>query len=60
MCYIKCYLEGVGIIKADDGTVNRDRAISMLWPNSVDAIDDCAREQEGVFDNGMPRETDPI
>lgn len=49
-------MEGVGIISAN-GSVNAELAASMLWPNSMDAIDDCAKDQEGLFDNkGMPLE----
>lgn len=48
---MQCYLQTVGILK-EDNTVDKDRAASMLWPNSLDAIDDCMNEQDGLFDKG--------
>lgn len=42
-CYIKCYLEKVGILLAD-ANLNRDRAIEMQWSTSDDSLDDCVKE----------------
>lgn len=51
-CYIKCYLEGVGILNAD-GIVQKDRAISMMWPNAAETIEECVEGQSGLFTNGL-------
>lgn len=43
MCFLKCYLEKVGIL-SDEGDVNEERAL-QLWPDgNKDMIQDCLEE----------------
>lgn len=44
-CYVRCYLENVGILKNDE--LNRDRAIQMAWSTSDEALDECVIETSG-------------
>lgn len=41
----------IGVIR-EDFTVDKDAMTSMLfWPNSIDAVDGCLKDQAGLFDN---------
>uniref|UniRef100_A0A336MTS1 CSON003928 protein n=1 Tax=Culicoides sonorensis TaxID=179676 RepID=A0A336MTS1_CULSO len=46
MCFIKCYLENVGIWSTNN-TVNRERAIELQWADTNDDIDECLPEMMG-------------
>lgn len=28
--------------------------MTNIWPNAADTIEDCIKEQAGLFDNGLP------
>ncbi len=43
MCYMKCYLENIGILQANS-QVNKDLAIDMAWATSEETIDQCVNE----------------
>lgn len=45
-CFIKCYLEAVGIWSANE-TINRERAIELQWADTNDDIDECLPEMMG-------------
>lgn len=48
---MKCFLEGINILRPD-GTVDKEAmALLSIWPNSIDAIDGCLKDQAGLFDN---------
>lgn len=41
----------IGVIR-EDFTVDKDAMTSMsFWPNSIDAVDGCLKDQAGLFDN---------
>ncbi|XP_055313366.1 general odorant-binding protein 84a [Sitodiplosis mosellana] len=42
MCYIRCYLDAVGIIKDDE--LNREKANEMAWATSEDTLEECEKE----------------
>ncbi|CAO1411991.1 unnamed protein product [Diamesa serratosioi] len=46
MCFIKCYLESADILSSD-GKVNKERAVSMLWKDAGDSVDECIQEMIG-------------
>lgn len=46
-CYIRCYLEGVGILKDDE--LNREKATEMAWASADDTLDECEKEVAGKF-----------
>ena len=43
MCFMKCYLEKADILLSD-GKVNKERAVSMLWKDAGDSVDECIQE----------------
>lgn len=43
MCFIKCYLESADILSSE-GKVNKERAVSMLWKDAGDSVDECIQE----------------
>ena len=43
MCFIKCYLESADILSSD-GKVNKERAVSMLWKDAGESVDECIQE----------------
>lgn len=47
MCYIRCYLENVGILKDDE--LDRDKAMQMAWSSSDESLDECNKEVAGIF-----------
>lgn len=46
-CYIRCYLDAVGIIKDDE--LNREKASEMQWATSEDTLDECQKDVTGIF-----------
>lgn len=50
-CYIKCFLVSIGVLR-EDFTIDKDAlALMSIWPNSIEAIDGCLKDQDGLFDN---------
>lgn len=47
MCFIRCYLNNVGILKEDE--LDRDKAIEMEWSTSDEALDECYQEVAGMI-----------
>lgn len=43
MCFVKCYLESADIL-SPDGKVNKEKAVSMLWKDAGDSVDECVQE----------------
>lgn len=52
-CFINCFLQKYGIIN-EDGNIVKGKQMAILWPNAVDTIEDCVKEQDGLFDFGLP------
>lgn len=50
-CYIKCFLMSIGVLRADFTVDKESMALMSFWPNSIDAVDGCLKEQAGLFDN---------
>lgn len=48
-CFIKCYLEKVGIWQ-QDGTIDHERAQTMMWAETQDDIVECLPEMIGNSD----------
>lgn len=46
-CYIKCYLEKIGIL-SQDNKIYKQRAVEMLWTQAGEAIDGCLSEMSWV------------
>lgn len=46
MCFIRCYLNSVGILKEDE--LDREKAIEMNWSTSEEALDECYTEVAGM------------
>lgn len=44
-CYIRCYLNAVGILKDDE--LNREKANEMAWATSEDTLEECEKEVTG-------------
>lgn len=40
-------MEAVGIIKDDEGTLNREKATEMAWATAEDTLDECEKEVAG-------------
>lgn len=40
-------MKAVGIIKDDEGTLNREKATEMAWATAEDTLDECEKEVAG-------------
>lgn len=45
MCFMKCYLEKVGIM-SDEGDINEEKALQMMPDSTKDMLSDCSEEME--------------
>lgn len=45
MCYIKCFLEKVGIM-SEEGDINEERVIQLMPDSTKDMIVDCGEEMD--------------
>lgn len=43
MCFMKCYLETVGILSSNNG-VNKEKVFTMFQLNNEELTDECTKE----------------
>lgn len=48
-CYMRCYLDAVGILKDDE--LNQEKAAEMAWATAEDTLDECVKEVAGKIKN---------
>lgn len=43
MCFIKCYLEALGVIESED-EINKERAAMVYELDNIEVVDDCVKD----------------
>lgn len=48
-CFLKCFLENIGIW-SKNGTIDKERAVQLMWADTTDDIEECLPEMIGNTD----------